>query len=199
MHCLIVWAHPDPDSYSAALLDTVTRTLTSRGHTLTCLDLYAMGFDPVLSPAEKATYLPQTSANIAKLQPHVDALRKADALIVVYPTWMYGPPAILKGWLDRVMLPGVAFGLGGGKFRPIVGKLHHIRAFVGITTSGAPWWWLRVIGDPGRSLFMKGLRPLFGARCKATWMQLHSMNHQDDAGRKRFLQRVERHLQGLRP
>lgn len=197
MNCLILWAHPDPDSFNAALHDTAVSTLRQEGHEVRDLDLYRMGFNPVLSPAEKRSYLPDTQANIDGLHEHVDALRWAEALIVVYPTWMYGPPAMLKGWLDRVMLPGVAFKLGGKAHRPIQGCLDHIRCFVGITTSGAPWWWLRVIGDPGRSLFMKGLRPLFARRCRARWLQLHAMNHRSPAQRERFLLRVEATLRQL--
>lgn len=190
MQCLVVWAHPDPASYNATLCETAVAALRQGGHQVTLLDLYRMGFDPVLSPAEKTSYLPRTEDNIAALSTHVDALKQAEALIVIYPTWMYGPPAILKGWLDRVMLPGVAFRVGAGAHRPITGCLDHIRCFVGITTSGAPWWWLRVIGDPGRSLFMRGLRPLFAKRCRSKWLQLHGMNHQTLAARQRFVQRV---------
>lgn len=190
MRCLVVWAHPDVTSYNAALCQAAVAALRERGHDVTLLDLYRSGFDPVLSPTEKASYLPRTHENIVALQGHVDALKSAEALIVVYPTWMYGPPAMLKGWLDRVMLPGVAFRVGAGAHRPITGCLDHIRCFVGITTSGAPWWWLRVIGDPGRSLFMRGLRPLFAKRCRNKWLQLHGMNHQTLAARQRFVQRV---------
>jgi len=127
----------------------------------------------------------------------VEALRWAEGWVVVYPTWMYGPPAILKGWLDRVMLPGVAFGLGGHALRPIGGRLDNIRHFEGITTSGSPWWWLRVIGDPGRSLFMRGLRPLFARRCRARWLQLHSMNYATREQRHRFLTKVQKRLGSL--
>ncbi|MFN3886868.1 MAG: NAD(P)H-dependent oxidoreductase [Aquabacterium sp.] len=198
MNCLMLWAHPDEGSYSAALMQRARLTLEQAGHVVHVLDLYRLGFDPVLSPLEKQSYLARTQDNIDALAPHVEALRWAEALIVVYPTWMYGPPAILKGWLDRVMLPGVAFELGGARHRPIRGCLGNIRHFIGITTSGSPWWWLRVIGDPGRSLFMKGLRPLFNLRCRARWLQLHSMNYQTPAARERFLLRVERTLRALR-
>lgn len=198
MRCLVVWAHPDVTSYNAALCQAAVAALRERGHDVTLLDLYRSGFDPVLSPTEKASYLPRTHENIVALQGHVDALKSAEALIVVYPTWMYGPPAMLKGWLDRVMLPGVAFRVGAGPHRPITGCLDHIRCFVGVTISGAPWWRLRVVGDPGRSLFMRGLRPLFARRCQSHWLQLHSMNHQTPAARERFLARVEHTLSRLR-
>lgn len=197
MKCLLITCHPLPDSYGAALTRAALQGLAAGGHEVRHLDLYAMGFDPVLSPAERRSYLSNTSDNIQALQPHVDALRWAQALVCIYPTWMYGPPAMLKGWLDRVMLPGVVFELSGHPLIPIRGTLHNIQRFVGVTTSGAPWWWLRVVGDPGRSLFMKGLRPLFARRCRARWLQLHSMNYQSDEARQRFLARVQQQMTRL--
>lgn len=198
MRCLVVYCHPLPDSYGAALNATALEALRAAGHEVHHLDLYALNFDPVLGPAERRSYLNDTARNIDAVAEHVNALRWAEALIVIYPTWMYGPPAMLKGWLDRVMLPGVAFTLGGHPLIPIRGALHNIRTFVGITTSGAPWWWLRVIGDPGRSLFMRGLRPLFAKRCHARWLQLHAMNYQSQRHRQKFLTRVQHSLSGLR-
>jgi NAD(P)H dehydrogenase (quinone) len=130
---------------------------------------------------------------------HVQALRWAEGWVVIYPTWFYGAPAMLKGWLDRVWLPGVAFRIASAKQRTIGGELHNIRLFVGITTSGSPWWWLRVIGDPGRSLFMKGLRPLYAKSCRMRWLQLHNMNHVTAHDRAGFLTKVEQTLRVLPP
>ena len=101
---------------------------------------------------------------------------------------------MLKGWLDRVWLPGVTFRIASAKQRTIGGELSNIRSFVGVTTSGSPWWWLKVIGDPGRSLFMKGLRPLYARRCRMRWLQLFNMNHVTDDERRAFVARVEREL-----
>ena len=66
-----------------------------------------------------------------------------------------------------------------------------------ITTSGSPWWWLKLIGDPGRSLFMKGLRPLYAKRCRMRWLQLYNMNHVTQAEREAFIARVRRELSAL--
>lgn len=199
MNVLVVYCHPDPHSFAAAVRAAAERALREAGHALRVIDLYAEGFDPVLSPAEKASYLGDTAKNIAGLQPHVDALRWAEGFIVIYPTWMYGPPAMLKGWLDRCFLPGVTFGLGGSRYRPIRGKLDRVRWFCGITTSGSPWWWLRLVRDPGRSLFLRGLRPLYARGCRLDWLQLHSMNYATAEDREDFLQRVDRVLRRPRP
>lgn len=194
MKLLLVYCHPDPQSYGAALRRTAADALRSAGHELREIDLYAEGFNPVFSAAEKTTYLADTVQNIAGVAAHVEALRWADGWVVIYPTWFYGAPAMLKGWLERVWLPGVSFRIATGKQRTIGGELSNIKRFIGITTSGSPWWWLKVIGDPGRSLFMKGLRPLYAKRCKMQWLQLYNMNHVTALERDAFAARVKREL-----
>lgn len=197
MKLLLVYCHPDPESFGSAIRDAAVEALTAAGHELRQIDLYAEGFDPVMSLAERRSYLADTEQNIAAVAPHVDALRWAEGWVVVYPTWYYSMPAMLKGWLDRVWLPGVTFEVAPAKERTIRGKLKHMRRFVGITTSGAPWWWLKLIGDPGRSLFMKGLRPLYAKDCRLKWLQLYNMNHATADDRAAFLARVRRALSAL--
>ncbi|MCU0967955.1 MAG: NAD(P)H-dependent oxidoreductase [Rubrivivax sp.] len=197
MRLLLVFCHPDPDSFGAALRRAAADALRGAGHELREIDLYAEGFDPVFSRDEKRSYLDDTARNVAGVAAHVDALRWAEGWVVVYPTWFYGVPAMLKGWLDRVWLPGVAFRVASAKQRRIGGELDNIRLFVGITTSGSPWWWLKVIGDPGRSLFMKGLRPLYARRCAMRWLQLYDMNHVTQGEREAFVARVRRELAAL--
>lgn len=197
MKLLLVYCHPDPQSFGAALRRTAADALRAAGHELREIDLYAEGFDPVFTQAEKATYLSDTQRNIDGVAAHVEALRWADGWVVVYPTWFYGAPAMLKGWLERVWLPGVTFRIAKAKERTIGGELRNIRLFVGITTSGSPWWWLKVIGDPGRSLFMKGLRPLYAKGVRMRWLQLYNMNHVTQPEREAFLARVKRTLEAL--
>lgn len=197
MRLLVVFCHPDPDSFGAAIHRTACDALRAAGHELRIIDLYAEGFDPVFTRDEKRTYLTDTAQNIAGVARHVEALRWAEGWVAIYPTWFYGLPAMLKGWLDRVWLPGVTFQVASAKKRTIRGELQNIRRFIGITTSGSPWWWLRVIGDPGRSLLMKGLRPLYARGCRMTWLQLHDMNHVTAADREAFLAKVDRTLRAL--
>ena len=161
------------------------------------LDLYREGFDPVFSAAEKASDLQETAKNIEGVAAHVQALRWAEGWVAIDPTWFYGALAMLKGWLERVWLPGVAFTVAKARERRIGGELRHIRLFVGITTSGSPWWWLKVIGDPGRSQFTKGLRPLYARRCRMHWLQWFNMNHVSAAERADFLAVVRRERRAL--
>jgi NAD(P)H dehydrogenase (quinone) len=197
LRLLIVFCHPDPASYGAALRRTAVEALQGAGHELREIDLYAQGFDPVFSAAEKASYLSDTQRNIDGVADHVRLLQWAQGWVVVYPTWFYGAPAMLKGWLERVWLPGVTFRVAEAKQRTIGGELRNIKLFVGITTSGSPWWWLKLIGDPGRSLFMKGLKPLYAKGVRMRWLQLYNMNHVTQAEREAFVARVRRELAGL--
>lgn len=197
MKLLLVYCHPDPQSFGATIRSTAVQALRAAGHELHEIDLYAQGFNPVFSADEKATYLSDTAQNIAGVAAHVQALQAADGWVVIYPTWFYGAPAMLKGWLERVWLPGVTFRVATAKQRTIGGALGNIKLFVGITTSGAPWWWLKWIGDPGRSLFMKGLKPLYAKGCRMKWLQLYNMNHVTQQDREAFLKRVKLTLETL--
>ena len=198
MRLLVVFCHPDPESFGAAIYRTACEALRSAGHELRCIDLYAEGFNPVFTLEEKRSYLGDTARNIAGVASHVEALKWAEGWVAVYPSWFYGLPAMFKGWLERVWLPGVAFTVAKAKQRRIGGELSNIRLFIGITTSGSPWWWLKLIGDPGRSLLMKGLRPLYARHCQRHWLQLCNMNHVTADERDDFLQRVYRELSALR-
>ncbi|MFO1245361.1 MAG: NAD(P)H-dependent oxidoreductase [Ramlibacter sp.] len=194
MKTLVVHCHPNPDSFNAALYRAAVEALRTAGHELRCIDLYAEGFDPVLTREEREAYLPNPGLIEARVQPHVDALKWAEQLVFVYPTWFYGPPAMLKGWLERVWLPGVAFLPPPAKGKPAVPGLRHIRRLTVVTTGGAPWWWLKVMGDPGRKLFVRGLRALFARNCRTIWLQLHNMNNVSRDECAAFLARVSRTL-----
>jgi NAD(P)H dehydrogenase (quinone) len=194
---LVVYCHPNPDSLSAALYTAAVESLKAQGHELRCLDLYSENFQPILTRDERAAYLSNTSFIQARVQPHVDALMWCEHLVFVFPIWFYGPPAMLKGWLERVWLPGVAFlppPVKGAAAQP---GLRHIQQLTVITHGGAPWWWLKVIGDPAKRLFTRGLRALMARNCRSTWLQLHSMNNVTRAECERFIHKVQSTLKAM--
>lgn len=194
---LVVYAHPIPTSFNASILDSVKSGLSKAGHDVRVTDLYAENFQPVLSTQDRADYLEDTDKLIAKVPEHVANLRWAEALVFVFPMWYYGPPAILKGWLERVWLPGVTFlpATQAGQTTPSC--IRHIKRLVVVTTSGSPAWWLFVIGNPCKRLFMRGLRVLFDFRCKSTWLQLYDMNVVSRENCVQFLKKVERRMEKL--
>ncbi len=197
MKTLVVFCHPNPQSFSAALYGVTVDTFKARGDELRCFDLYVENFQPILTREEREAYLANPALIEQRVQPHVDALRWAEHLVFVFPIWFYGPPAMLKGWLERVWLPGVAFLPPPEKGKAAVPGLRHIQRLSVITHGGAPWWWLKVMGDPAKRLFMRGLRALMAKNCKTTWLQLHNMNNVTRADCDAFIRKVRTTLKAM--
>ena len=196
MKTLVVHCHPNPDSFNHALYRTALEALEHR-HTVRAIDLYAEGFDPTLTREERIAYIDNPGFIRERVKPHVEALLWAEHLVFVFPIWFYGPPSMLKGWLERVWLPGVAFLPAERKGQLTKSGMRHIRRLTVVTTGGSPRWFLKVIGDPCRRLFTRGLRALFAWRCKVTWLQLHDMNAVTERDRTHFIERVSRKLQNI--
>lgn len=190
---LLVYCHPQADSFTAAIRTVAEKALTRAGHEVRVLDLYAMGFDPVLGPGERAGYHTPV-LNEEPVAEHLAALRWCEGLLFVYPTWWYGLPAMLKGWLDRVWVPHATFTMPSGK-QPISRVLSNIRFLGAVSTLGSPWWWWRfVVSEPGRRMVLRGLRPLVALRAKTLWLALHEIDTSTQAQRERFLERVDARL-----
>lgn len=146
MNLLIVLAHPDPKSFNHALARGVAGELRARGHRVTVRDLYADGFDPVL-PAAEAARGARVPAAVAR---QIRALARADGLVIVHPNWWGQPPAILKGWIDRVLRPETAYRFlegDAGEGVP-VGLLRAKKALVLNTANTSAAREREVMGDP---------------------------------------------------
>ncbi len=191
MRCLVVYCHPVPESFGATLRDTALAALAARGCEVRLVDLYAEGFDPVLSADERRAM--DRAPTDPKLAPHLDHLKWADAILFVYPTWWYGLPAMLKGWLDRVWATDVAFTLpaDGGR---IVSLVPHIRRVGIVTTCGAPWWWSALMGQPGRKTILRGLRALCATRARTLYVAHYNMDRSTPESRSAFIATVRRRL-----
>ncbi len=189
---LVLYAHPLSESFASALHRTVVETLQARNWEVDDCDLYAEGFDPVLSPEERAGYH-DVPANTAPVQGYVDRLRAADALILCFPVWNFGYPAILKGVFDRVFLPGVSFRLENGKVRP---NLTHIRKVAAVTTYGGTRLRAWGAGDPPRKVVTRHVwhvtRP-----GRLRYLALYDMNRATESRRQRFVERVRREMETL--
>ena len=190
MRVLVLYAHPLPDSFAAGLHRVVVMTLRRGGHEVDDCDLYAEGFDPVLTAAERHAYNTD-SPDLSAVAEHVARLKAADALVLCFPTWWYGMPAVLKGYFDRVWAKDVAFTLpeGGGAIRPALTNISKIAV---VTTYGAPWWLIKlVLRDPVRAVLLGGLGRLCG-RGKRQWLALYNIDAATPARCAKFLARVER-------
>jgi NAD(P)H dehydrogenase (quinone) len=190
MRVLVVHCHPRPDSFCASLREAVLEGLARAGHEADLIDLYASGFSPALTAEERARYHTE-GENLRGVEDHVARLRAAEAIVLVYPTWWYGMPAMLKGWFDRVWLPGVAFRLGPGAIEPLLAK---IRRLAVVTTYGSPRWLLWAIGHPDRKLLGRGLRRLCARGCTLEWLSQTRMDRVPRATLEAFRERVRAHF-----
>jgi NAD(P)H dehydrogenase (quinone) len=138
MHCLLVTAHPLPSSLCHSLANTAYETLKAAGHEVAAEDLYAQTFSPALSAAERTGYY-EAAYDASAVQAQAQRLRDAEGLVLCFPTWWFGFPAILKGWFDRVWAPGVAYDHTSdlGSIKPRLPKLKRVLV---ITSLGSPWW-----------------------------------------------------------
>jgi putative NADPH-quinone reductase len=178
-----------PDSFTAAVMRIVVDRLAARGAEVRLRDLYAEGFDPVLSAAEWRGYA-HSPENRAPVAGHVDDLLWCDTLIFVYPTWWYGLPAILKGWLDRVLLPEVAFHMPQAQGQTIRPGLTHVRRLGVFTTCGASWWLTTLVGAPGKRKLLRGIGLLCAPRRRTAFAALYLMDTTSAEARARHLRQV---------
>jgi NAD(P)H dehydrogenase (quinone) len=186
MRVLVLFAHPSPQSYNAALHVAVLDELAKAGHEVDDCDLNAEDFQPVLTRAEREGYH-DLSANTLPVAGHVARLRWAEALIIVTPVWNFGWPAILKGYFDRVFLPGVSFKLENGK---VAGALTNIRHLVVVTTYGGTRWRALLVGDPPRKIATRVLRAVMGFKARITYRAHYDMNRCTPATRAAFMAEV---------
>lgn len=191
MKVLVVYCHPHSKSFCRALLERVLAGLAVHEHDVDLMDLYAEGFDPVLREGEWLDYLNDPGKTVrGVMADHVARIDRAEGLVFVFPTWFFGLPAMLKGWLDRAWLPGVAFDIpaDGGVAQS---RLRRIRLLATVTTTALPWSVLQLLGYPGQRTIKRCIRVGLAVRCKQLWLSLHSIETTTLERRQRFLMKVE--------
>lgn len=196
MKALVVYCHPRPQSFNFVVKEKVLERLEAAGAEIRVLDLYEQGFDPRLS-AQALEFIEDEALNRKGIEDHCAALTWCDTLIFVYPTWWYGLPAMLKGWLDRVLVSGVAFQMPPPEGGNIVPNLTHITRLGVYTTCGASWWLTLIVGAPGRRTLLRGVRFLCAKQCRISFAAHYLMDSSTDAGRKAHLARVGNKLDRL--
>lgn len=187
MHVLVVYCHPVETSFHAALHKEVVANLLAAGHTVDDCDLYAEGFNPVLSRDERLGYH-DVPSNQLPLAAHVDRLRQAEAIVFCFPAWCFGLPAMLKGYFDRLFMPGVAFDLSDpANVKPM---LTHIKRISAVVTYGRPRWVAWYMGDPPRKMITRYMLRLTGNAARVDFHAYYHMNVATEPRLKHFLQRV---------
>ena len=195
MRVVVVVAHPDPDSFNHAIASTATASLTRAGHAVTVLDLYAEEFRAAMSHDEQLAYHSDRPLLDPMAERHAGIIKRAEAMVFVYPTWWSTAPAILKGWLERVMVPGVGFVFD--EHQRVRRGLTDVRRVVGISTYGATRLYVKVLNDNGRRTLMRALRLNTAVVTRRSWLALYEVDNCSLAQRQAFLQRVDRRMHSL--
>jgi NAD(P)H dehydrogenase (quinone) len=187
MKVFYVYCHPLPESFHAAIRVEALAGLRAAGHDVDLFDLYAERFDPVLSEEGRRHYHDEAINQIG-LGLIVERLQRAEAIVLQFPTWCFGPPAMLKGFFDRVFMPGVAFDLSDpAHVKPLLGNL---RKIAGIVTYGRPRLMALWMGDPPRKIITRYVRWFAGGRAKAEYHALYHLNVASLSQREGFVRRV---------
>ena len=197
MKCLVVIAHPNTDSLCHAMAQSAIAALKAGGHEVTVEDLYLSGFSPALTADERRSYYgPAFDAGAVGDQ--IGRLRSAEALVLVFPTWWFGLPAILKGWFDRVWAPGVAYDHADdlGAIRP---RLTGLRRALAVTSLGSPWWVDRlVLRQPVKRVLKTALLGTCAPHCRLQMLSCYKAESLDAGRVAAFGERVEKALAGWR-
>jgi putative NADPH-quinone reductase len=191
MRVLVLHSHPLDESYGRALYRQTCESLTKAGHEVDGCNLYAEGFDPVLSAHDRTVYHDYPE-NTVLVKDYVDRLQKAEGLVIVTPVWNFGFPAMLKGYFDRVWVKGVSFDLEDGKLTP---TLRHIKKLAAVMTYGATPWRAFLVGNPPKKIVTRVLRAQIKIGAPVKYLAHYDMNNCTDETRAAFLDKVKNHME----
>lgn len=191
---LVVHAHPNPESFNAFLARSAEQALSER-YEVAFLDLYACGFNPTMSRRDLADYQAAEMPTDPISAEHVELVRQAHTLVFVYPTWWMTLPAMLKGWVERVMRPNVAFVFdSNGLTKP---GLESVKRVVGITTYGTTRWTIQPLGDGGKISLLRSLGLSSKNRVEKIWLGMYGVDNATTKRRAAFVRRVDKRLRSL--
>ena len=186
MNIVIVLGHPSSDSYCVAIFELIILAHESQPtHNITAIRLADEKFITAMSTAERAAYETSSPLISDETKRHAEALKQAEALIFVYPTWWSGLPAQLKGWLERVFVLGVAFRFNeNNKIQP---NLQNVRHIIGVSTYGSPWRYVKLINDNGRRTLTRAIRASTGLRTRTMWCGIYALDTCTQQQREEFI------------
>lgn len=186
MRVLVLHSHPQDESYGRALFHKTCESLEAAGHDVDGCNLYAEGFDPVLSAHDRDIYhtVPE---NRELVDGYCQRLLDCEGLVICTPVWNFGFPAMLKGYFDRVWLPGVSFHLEDGKLTP---TLRHIRKLAAVMTYGGSRWRALLVGDPPRKIVKRVIRAQIKIGAPVTYLAHYDMNNCTPETTGAFLNKV---------
>ena len=189
MRILVIYAHPLETSFVSAAHARIVETLRAGGHSVDDLDLYAEKFNPVMSREQMRAYV-DTKANTREVELYVERLLAAEALVLVFPVWFDGLPAILQGYFQRVFLPGVSIRIDeAGLFHP---NLRNIRRMAAVSAYGESRRDVALKRDPPRRFVRDNIGALIDPNGRFEYLPLYDMNFTTASRRAAFLKRVTR-------
>ncbi|TWD54162.1 putative NADPH-quinone reductase [Agrobacterium vitis] len=191
MRVLVLHSHPVAESYGRALYHLTLESLTKAGHEVDGCNLYDEGFDPILSAHDRQIYHDYPE-NTRAVSSYVERLKAAEGLVIVTPVWNFGFPAILKGYFDRVWLPGVSFALEDGKLTP---TLRHIRKLAAVLTYGATPMRAFLAGNPPKKTIKRVIRAQIKIGAPVKFMAHYDMNNCTEETRAAFMNKVRREME----
>jgi putative NADPH-quinone reductase len=193
MNILVVTAHPLKDSLCRTLADHIVSRLKNYGHTISIEDLYETDFDPVLSNHERERYYSDRYDTTAVAN-EVQRLEAAEALVMVFPTWWFGFPAVLKGWFDRVWVPSVAYD-HASDYGPIRPRLNDLRKAFVVTTLGAPWWVdYLILRRPVKRTLRFALLGACARKCRLKYLSFYKCEQVVNERMRRIKSRIDEQL-----
>ncbi|MFE6834931.1 NAD(P)H-dependent oxidoreductase [Streptomyces sp. NPDC057705] len=188
-------AHPRSGSFNHALFDAVVEELRGRGCQVVAHDLCAEGFEPVLSAEETGTVQSASRAHDAQVELHRAEVATLDAMVFVHPNWWGMPPAVLAGWVQRVLAPGIAYKLGTAEGEP-AGLLKAGRALV-LNTSDTPADREKAeFGDPLHSIWSACVLPYVGV-AEVRRIAFRTVTDSDEEQRAAWLDEARRQAAAL--
>jgi NAD(P)H dehydrogenase (quinone) len=189
LRILVVYAHPLETSFIAALHARAVEILRAGGHSVDDLDLYAERFDPVMSREQFAHYV-DTKVNTREVESYVERLRAAEALVLVFPVWFDGLPAMMQGYFQRVFLPGVALRIDErGLFHP---NLHNLKRMAAVCTYGEDEGAVAAKNNPAHRFVHYNIGALIDPDGQFEYLGLYDMNFTTAPRRAEFMERVTR-------
>ena len=195
MRALVVYSHPVEGSLCSAMRDAAVRGLETAGHEVTVFDLAADDFDPVMSIHEWEKYMNREMVDDLTLSRYIDVVLQSEIMVFVYPTWWSGLPAQLKGWLERVLVTGVAFRFNASdRVRPGLTQLRRIHV---ISTFGSPKLYVRIVNDNGRRILNRALRLCGTHRVRTSHQGLYALDTSTNESRQKFLRDIEKKMASL--
>lgn len=189
MKCLVVSAHPLSESLTGHFSAQIINFLESSGHEVVTVDLYQQNFHSVLTAEERRSYY-ENQYETTDIAAEVQQLLDAEGIVLVFPTWWFGFPAILKGWFDRVWGPGIAYNHAPDLGR-IIPQLTNLKKMIVVTTLGAPWWIdVLVMRRPVKRIIKIALLKTCAPQCQLEMFALYKCEDIDRGKVTRFLDRV---------